>query len=355
MTASHLMPRQSLLMLIVGVPLAIGQSQSPDTTPPEEDATGPKVITPFDSTFSLIIRTGGGVHRDPPHPPLSGSGKQLLIAERAAHAVNDKIHAALNKTVQFEGGPTTVEAFAETFGKRVGVPVWLDSRRLIEDGVKPDESFSEVAGERTARQHLSLILGDVVGDLDFIVRDGLVVVTTSIVVKEARTTVVYDVTDLLPRRTDAELIEYRSALALNFSNDRGVGAGGAGGLGGGSGGGGYFQISDTPEKPESTGGSGLAEPSHTDGEDAPPEDCRIPRTIDRFDTTGLRTILSLRGSDWHLANWSTGGGEGDLFFITLRDRVLMVVMNSADVQREVAALLSSLREVPVLGLERQAE
>jgi hypothetical protein len=128
------------------------------------------------------------------HAPL-----KLSEAEKASRAAEEKIRAALKKTVNWDFSALPLADVVRSLEKELHITMHLDARSLSDLGVETGVPVTFKASGVSAMAALELLLRDL--SLAVTVRDEVVLITSQAVADENLLTRTYDVSDLSAYRT----------------------------------------------------------------------------------------------------------------------------------------------------------
>jgi hypothetical protein len=166
-------------------------------------------------------------------------------------SAEQKIYSALEEPVEnFDFVETPLRDVVAQIEDAHGIQVELDVRSLEDFGIDLDTPITKNLSGISLRSALRLALGEL--DLAYLVKDEVLLITTSQRAEEDLVIKVYPVADLvLPVNPSSGLNPFQTggglggANAINSGQGGGLGAGlGGGGMGGGGMGGGMFQVAD---------------------------------------------------------------------------------------------------------------
>lgn len=231
--------------------------------------------------------------------------------------LNKQLNASL-PDVRFE--ETAFEQVMEFLAEMTKVNVSVDWTDLTDNGIERDKPVTVKLSNVTFRTVLNEVLSQAGGDVNlaFTVGDGLLRIATKQKLDRDKLVLIYDIRDLLVNVPQAS----RQA-AFDVSQGMGQGGTGSGGGGGGSGGG-MFGGGQ---------GGGLQQGQDQYGQQQPGE--LAQQVIDIIRQT-------VEPDSWR----ETGGGDG-----SIRDlNGQLIIYNTSDAHRQVADLLTQLRETRALQI-----
>jgi len=123
------------------------------------------------------------------------TGRGLAVQSDVDRQAEQSINAALNRRASFALAATPLSNVKQSLQSQLGVPVLLDVRALRDAGITEDTTFDFSANDVNLRAAIRRILGD--RDLNWLVQDGAMVITTSDVAKTMTDVRVYPAADLM--------------------------------------------------------------------------------------------------------------------------------------------------------------
>lgn len=135
------------------------------------------------------------------------------IAIRPSTPQTQKIEAALDQPTEMDFVDTPLKDIVDFLKSRHGIEIQLDNKALGDAGVTPDTTFTHQLKTIPLRVALSLLLAD--KDLDYVIKDDVLLITTADVAKATTEVVVYPVGDLLgPPGAKWDDLDYDSLIEV---------------------------------------------------------------------------------------------------------------------------------------------
>ena len=150
-----------------------------------------------------------------PNQPASEPLRSAVAELDREEADNDRIFQKLRQSIAFEPGTRSVTEFADEIGGRFDIPVRIKIRKLEQDGIRPSEAFTLEGDEEPLGRTLRYVLDELIGDLTYTVNFGVLWITTATDAETYDETHLYEVTDLVTQRSEAEAAAFRAAAAHN--------------------------------------------------------------------------------------------------------------------------------------------
>ena len=299
------------------------------TVPPMRNITGPGP------------RSVSGLMEYPEDwPSLSANRMRNGASGWQESAVNRQAMAAMQKAVSVNFNNNQLDQVFSYMNEVSGVDFYPDWKALEAVGIRPEDTISlqldnvpaEVALKRVVEQ-----LGDEGDRPDYSVEDGVVVVSSSEMLRKKTLTIVYDIRDLLfevPYFDNAP--DFNLSAALSQGNQQGgQGGGGGGGFGGGGGGfgGGGGGFGGGGGGGSGGGGGIIGDP----GED--PERKTRQELIDQI-TDIIQEQVDPEG-------WKDNGGDTGAIQELNGN---LIITNTARNHRQIEGLLTQLRAIRALQI-----
>ncbi len=117
------------------------------------------------------------------------------LAIRPSTPQTQKIEAALGEPTEMDFVDTPLKDIVDSLKAKHGIEIQFDNKALGDAGITPDTTFTRQLKNIPLRVALSLLLAD--KDLDYVVKDDVLLITTADVAKATTEVVVYPVGDLL--------------------------------------------------------------------------------------------------------------------------------------------------------------
>ncbi|MCA9212405.1 MAG: DUF4974 domain-containing protein [Planctomycetales bacterium] len=149
----------------------------------------------------MFIRNSDAVHVDVRGllAALREHGRQTYVADPAQH-IEIRSKLSENVTVSFDDMP--LEEVIRDLAERSGIDIRLDSQSLREKRIRGREPVSLHLSDRSVKTVVSVIASEL--ELRWVLRDGVLQVTTPEVAERVRKTAVYDVRDLCRNRSESD-------------------------------------------------------------------------------------------------------------------------------------------------------
>jgi hypothetical protein len=179
-----------------------------------ENLSGSGSIMPISSGAlrSIAVRQMQDVHdqvariladlRKARRSPGDDSVRDVLVrSDRSPAALRETaIRDALDKLVSVDAKERPLSEAISDVANQIGVPVFIDRRKVAEEGISLDAPTTFHHQEMTARSALAILLKP--RQLAWIVKNELLFITTSASVADSMVTRVYDVSDIATRFRD---------------------------------------------------------------------------------------------------------------------------------------------------------
>jgi Flp pilus assembly secretin CpaC len=274
-------------------------------------------------------------------PSLSANRMRNGASGWQESSANRQAMAAMQKAVSVNFNNNQLDQVFSYMNEVSGVDFYPDWKALEAAGIRPEDTVSlqldnvpaEVALKRVIEQ-----LGDEGDRPDYSVEDGVVVVSSSEMLRKKTLTIVYDIRDLLfevPYFDNAPDFNLSAALSQgNQQGGQGGGSGGGGGGGFGGGGGGFGGGGGGGGSGGSGGGGGIiGDP----GED--PERKTRQELIDQI-TDIMQEQVDPEG-------WKDNGGDTGAIQELNGN---LIITNTARNHRQIEGLLTQLRAIRALQI-----
>ena len=288
--------------------------------------------------FAIVVSLSSAQRTGDETVVVGAKGKGLLPHLRAVDSRertdNESIYRVLERTASFERSGGTIVSLAETIEKRFEIPVRVRVRELEEDGISPEEEYSIEATSEPVGRLLRRVLSDEVGDLAYVVRGGVLWITTTTDADSEYSTQLYDISDLAVTRSDEEVAAFRKAAAHNaeVQNRFAIWKSGGDALTDGRRGGALCG----PELEERR----LKAVERWTASPFPLPDevpTRLPSPGDRFEVGGVVDAIVSSSMDFSAEVWGPD-------VVVIGDRVFLSISGSDDHHRQTLAAIERLRE-----------